>query len=82
MAGLGWARCSTSVVAVVGLATATVGVLGLGSPVGHAAQLVALGEGGVGDTIQHVVGGGSGAPGVLGRQGGDDVCDGEGSHDV
>lgn len=63
----------TSEVPVVGLATLPLTVLGLGGPVGHAAELVTLGEGCVRHALEHVVAGGSGAPGVL---------RGEGSHQV
>ena len=52
----------TSEVAVVLLATLSLTILGLGSPVGHATQLVALGEGGIRHTVQHVVGRGGGTP--------------------
>lgn len=76
-----WVEDRTSVVAVVGLTTGTIAVLGLGSPVSHAAQLVTLGEGSIGDAIEHVVARGRGAPSVFGGEGRHEVGDGEGGHD-
>lgn len=64
---------ATSEVPVVLRATTTLAVLRLSGPVGHAAQLIALGERRVRSALQHVVGAGGGAPGVL---------RGEGSHEV
>jgi hypothetical protein len=55
-------------------------ILRLSSPVSHTAKLVALGERSVGHARQHVVGAGGGAPGVLRREGGHQVGDGNGSH--
>lgn len=71
----------TSVVAVVGLTTSPLTVLGLSSPVSHATQLVTLGERSIGDALQHVVGSGRGAPGVIGRKGRDNVGNRKRSHD-
>jgi hypothetical protein len=54
--------------------------LGLGSPVGHAAKLVALGERSIWHTGEHVVGRGGGAPGVLRREGSHQVGERSGRH--
>ena len=70
----------TSEVPVILRAALTLTVLGLGGPVGHAAELVALGEGSIGHTVEHVVGGGGRTPGVLHRQSGDQVRDRSRSH--
>lgn len=77
----GLARYLTSVVAVVGLTTTTLARLGLRSPVSHTAELVALRERSVGNTAQHVVGGGRGAPGVARGEGRHKVSDRDGGHD-
>lgn len=73
-------RSLTSEVAVVLLATLASTILGLSSPVGHAAQLVALGERSIGNTLEHVVARGGGAPSILSRQSGDEVRDRNRSH--
>ena len=67
----------TSVVPVVlGPSTTTVAaVLAISSPVGHAAQLIPLGEGCVGDAIKGGLGGDWGAPSVAIGQRRDDVGD-------
>lgn len=57
----------TPVVSVVLLpSTTAVLALAVGSPVGHAAQLVALGEGRIGDAVQRGVAGDGGAPAIAG----------------
>lgn len=70
----------TTEVAVVLLATLAVTGLGLGSPVGHTAQLVALGEGSVGDAVEHVVSSSGRTPRVLSREGSHQISDGNRSH--
>lgn len=65
----------TTEVPVVLLATLSVTVLGLSSPVGHAAQLVALREGSVGHAVEHVVTSGDRTPRVLSRKGGHQISD-------
>lgn len=70
----------TPEIPVVLLATLPLTVLGLRSPVSHAAQLVAFGEGSVGHTTEHVVARGGGTPRVFSWQGSHQVCDRSRSH--
>lgn len=62
------------------LGTLVLTLLGLSSPVGHAAKLVALGERSVWHTGKHVIGRGGGAPGVLRGEGGHQVGERSGRH--
>lgn len=66
--------------ATVVLGTLVLALLGLGSPIGHTAQLIALGERSVRHTRQHAVSGGGGAPAVLRWEGGHQVCKRSGRH--
>lgn len=73
----------TSVVPVVLSASTTsvTAILSVGCPVGHTAQLVALGEGSVGDAIEGGLGGDCWSPSVTIGQRRDEVGNG-GRHDV
>jgi hypothetical protein len=62
------------------LRTLVLTLLGLSSPVGHAAKLVALGERSIWHTRKHVIGRGGGAPGVLRGEGGHQVGERSGRH--
>jgi hypothetical protein len=60
-------RPRTTVVPVVLLpSTTAVGALAVGGPVGHATELVALGEGRIGDAVQSGVGGDGRTPAIAG----------------
>lgn len=71
--GTGTVHLLVAVVALVLLTTTSLTTLGIRGPVGHAAELVTLGERSVRDTTEHVVGRGRGAPSVVRREGADQV---------
>lgn len=57
----------TTEVAVILSTSSTLAVFSFGSPVGHASQLVALGERRIGHAVQCGLGGDGGAPAIAGR---------------
>jgi hypothetical protein len=70
----------TTIIAVVVLTTTALRIFAFRSPISHPAKFVTLGEGGIWNAIEGVLGRRGGAPFLSGWEGGDDICDRDGSH--
>lgn len=70
----------TTEVTVVVLTSTAFTIFAFSGPVGHATELISFGERCIGNTVEGSLGWGWRTPFVLRGEGGDNVCDRNGSH--